>query len=152
VRSQCVELPGRRTEQRTARSGAFGVGASVVDRGGGVVDEQPGTVELHVSIGEQMLEGLERADGTAELVTLLGVLDGPVIGVRDAAGEEVPKAFVTRRDTYPDLGGDEVLEFVAARVAPYKKIRAIEFVGVIPKSPAGKILRKKLRLREQVSR
>jgi acyl-coenzyme A synthetase/AMP-(fatty) acid ligase len=30
-------------------------------------------------------------------------------------------------------------------VAPYKRIRAIEFVEAIPKSPSGKILRRVLR-------
>jgi acyl-coenzyme A synthetase/AMP-(fatty) acid ligase len=33
-------------------------------------------------------------------------------------------------------------------VAPYKKVRAVEFVDAIPKSAAGKILRKELRARE----
>ncbi len=40
------------------------------------------------------------------------------------------------------------MAFVAAVVAPYKKVRAVEFVDAIPKSPAGKILRKELRARE----
>lgn len=87
------------------------------------------------------------AELEAVLLTHEGIADAAVIGVRNEAGEEVPKAFVTRRDTRPDLGSDEVLEFVAARVAPYKKIRAVEFLDEIPKSPAGKILRKELRKR-----
>jgi len=37
---------------------------------------------------------------------------------------------------------------VAARVAHYKKIRHVEFLEQIPKSAAGKILRKDLRSRE----
>jgi acyl-coenzyme A synthetase/AMP-(fatty) acid ligase len=35
--------------------------------------------------------------------------------------------------------------WVAERVAPYKKIRMVEFTDVIPKSGTGKILRKDLR-------
>jgi acyl-coenzyme A synthetase/AMP-(fatty) acid ligase len=34
--------------------------------------------------------------------------------------------------------------WVAERVAPYKKIRMVEFIDVIPKSPSGKILRREL--------
>jgi acyl-coenzyme A synthetase/AMP-(fatty) acid ligase len=35
--------------------------------------------------------------------------------------------------------------WVAERVAPYKRVRAVEFVTEIPKSPSGKILRRQLR-------
>jgi acyl-coenzyme A synthetase/AMP-(fatty) acid ligase len=38
-----------------------------------------------------------------------------------------------------------VKDFVAGRVAPYKKIREVEFTTTIPKSASGKILRKDLR-------
>ena len=47
-----------------------------------------------------------------------------------------------------DLTAAEVLSFVAERVAPYKKVRMVEFVAAIPKSASGKILRKDLRARE----
>ena len=43
----------------------------------------------------------------------------------------------------------DVLAFVAARVAPYKKLRAVEIVDSIPKSPSGKILRRTLIERER---
>jgi len=33
---------------------------------------------------------------------------------------------------------------VEERVAPYKKVREIEFVEAIPKTPSGKILRREL--------
>jgi acyl-coenzyme A synthetase/AMP-(fatty) acid ligase len=37
------------------------------------------------------------------------------------------------------------MEFVAGHVAPYKKVRQVAFIDVIPKSASGKILRKDLR-------
>jgi acyl-coenzyme A synthetase/AMP-(fatty) acid ligase len=77
-----------------------------------------------------------------------GVADAAVVGVRDRDGEEIPKAFVVRSATSPDLTPDEVMASVAAQVAPYKKVRAVEFVDAIPRSAAGKILRKELRARE----
>jgi acyl-coenzyme A synthetase/AMP-(fatty) acid ligase len=39
------------------------------------------------------------------------------------------------------------MEFVASRVAPHKKIRSVEFIEQVPKSAAGKILRKDLKAR-----
>lgn len=37
------------------------------------------------------------------------------------------------------------MAYVAERVEPYKKIRAVEFIDQIPKSATGKILRRDLR-------
>jgi len=37
------------------------------------------------------------------------------------------------------------MAFVAENVAPHEKVRAVEFIDVIPKSTSGKILRKNLR-------
>ena len=37
------------------------------------------------------------------------------------------------------------MAWVAERVAPHKRIRRVEIVDAIPRSPAGKILRRELR-------
>ena len=87
------------------------------------------------------------AELEAVLLSHEGVADAAVIGVRDGDGQEVPKAFVVRAASFPDLDADAVLAFVAAQVAPFKKVRVVEFVDAIPKSAAGKILRKELRAR-----
>jgi acyl-coenzyme A synthetase/AMP-(fatty) acid ligase len=42
---------------------------------------------------------------------------------------------------------EEIMAFVAERVAPYKRLRALEVVDEIPKSPSGKILRRVLKER-----
>ena len=84
----------------------------------------------------------------AELEALLlshdGVADAAVVGVNDADGEEIPKAFIVRQPGV-ELSAEDVMSFVASKVAPYKKVRRVEFIDVIPKSSAGKILRKDLR-------
>ncbi|ABM12925.1 MULTISPECIES: 4-coumarate--CoA ligase family protein [Mycolicibacterium] len=90
----------------------------------------------------------------AELEALLlshpGIADAAVVGVHDEEGEEVPKAFVVRQASTDADGGAalteaDVIEFVAGQVAPYKKVRQVEFIDAIPKSASGKILRKDLR-------
>ena len=62
------------------------------------------------------------------------------------ADGEFPKAFVVRRDG-SDLDADAVMAHVAERVAPYKKVREVEFIDTVPKNPSGKILRRELKAR-----
>jgi len=88
------------------------------------------------------------AELEALLLTHPKIADAAVIGVRDDEGEEVPKAFVVRQPGAEDLTEQAVMDFVASQVAPHKKVRVVEFVDAIPKSAAGKILRKDLRQRE----
>jgi 4-coumarate--CoA ligase len=56
-------------------------------------------------------------------------------------------AFVVRQPggqagTLDEAG---VMDFVAGRVAPFKKIRRVEFIEAVPKSASGKILRRLLK-------
>lgn len=74
------------------------------------------------------------------------IADAAVIGAADEDGQEVPKAFVVRQAD-ADLTADDVMTFVASRVAPHEKVRQVEFTDAIPKSSSGKILRKDLRVR-----
>ena len=89
------------------------------------------------------------AELEAVLLAHPGIADAAVIGVQDGEGEEVPKAFVVK--LAPQDGADlteaQVMDFVAGQVAPYKKVRQVEFIEAIPKSASGKILRKDLRTR-----
>jgi acyl-CoA synthetase (AMP-forming)/AMP-acid ligase II len=90
----------------------------------------------------------------AELEALLlshpAVLDAAVVAMPDPAAGEVPKAYVVAQGE-PDAEG--IMAWVAERVAPYKKLRALEFIDEIPKSPTGKILRRvlKARLEEELA-
>ncbi|WP_222267698.1 4-coumarate--CoA ligase family protein [Modestobacter marinus] len=94
-------------------------------------------------------KGYQVAPAELEAV-LLGhpeIVDAAVIGVLDReSGDELPKAFVVRSPGSA-LTGDDVTAFVAERVAPHKKVRLVEFIEAVPKSAAGKILRKDLRSR-----
>jgi acyl-CoA synthetase (AMP-forming)/AMP-acid ligase II len=96
-------------------------------------------------------KGLQIAPAELEAVLLAhdGVADAAVIPVPDEEAGEVPKAFVVLK---PGTTPDDVCAFVAARVAPYKKLRHIEVTEQIPKSPSGKILRRLLVEKERAKR
>jgi acetyl-CoA synthetase len=78
------------------------------------------------------------------------VLEAAVVPSPDPLRLSVPKAFITlRADVMP---GKEVarsiFEYSRARLAPYKRIRRIEFTE-LPKTISGKIRRVELRKKEQ---
>ncbi len=81
------------------------------------------------------------AELEAVLVTHPAVADAAVIPFPDDEAGEVPKAFIVLKS---EASPDVIKAYVAARVAPYKKIREIEFIDQIPKSLSGKILRRVL--------
>ncbi|WP_033321911.1 4-coumarate--CoA ligase family protein [Streptomyces yerevanensis] len=90
------------------------------------------------------------AELEALLLTHPGIADAAVIGVYDSDNNEVPHAYVVRQPTAGDLTEAEVMQYVAERVAPYKKIRHVDFIGGVPRAASGKILRRELRdLRER---
>jgi acyl-CoA synthetase (AMP-forming)/AMP-acid ligase II len=82
------------------------------------------------------------AELEAVLVSHPKVKDAGVIGVPMEDGGEAPKACVVAED---GLDADELIAYVAERVAPYKRVREVEFVDEVPKSASGKILRRLLR-------
>ena len=87
------------------------------------------------------------AELEALLLTHPLIADVAVIGVMDDEGEEIPKAFVVLQ-AGAELDAEGVMAFVAEHVAPYKKVRRVQFTDAIPKSSSGKILRKDLRAAE----
>ena len=92
-------------------------------------------------------KGLQVAPAELENVLLSHpqISDAAVIPVPDEEAGEIPKAFVVIDG---DLSDDDIMSFVAERVAPHKKVRRVEAVDEIPKSPSGKILRRVLRDKE----
>jgi len=79
------------------------------------------------------------AELEAVLVAHPAVAEAAVIPSLDDEHGEVPKAFVVLKSAATP---EELMEFVAGRVASYKKVRKLVIVDAIPKSPAGKLLRR----------
>ncbi|KAG6590952.1 4-coumarate-CoA ligase [Phytophthora cinnamomi] len=78
------------------------------------------------------------------------ISDACCVRGKDAFGEEIPKAFVVLKDptNAAGLSEEDVMDFVASKVAPFKKVRQVEFIEAIPKSATGKILRRELQTHE----
>src|SRR5262249_57081788 len=81
------------------------------------------------------------AELEAILLTHPAVADAAVVRSPDELAGEIPKAFVVLRSPASE---QELMAWMAERVASYKRVRQVEFTDSIPKSPAGKILRRLL--------
>ena len=83
------------------------------------------------------------AELEALLATHPAVADAAVLRRPDPASGEVPVAVVVPRPgAEPDP--DELLAWVAERVEPHKRVRAVRFADAIPRTPSGKLLRRAL--------
>lgn len=79
------------------------------------------------------------------------VEDVAVMGVPDDYSGELPKAYVVVKEGVPmdEKTGRELMKYVKDKKVRYKWIKEISFVGEIPKSASGKILRRVLRDKER---
>lgn len=73
------------------------------------------------------------------------VLEAAVIGIPDEKWGEGVKAFVVLKQG-AHASESEIIEFCKMHLASYKKPKTVEFRTDLPKSPAGKILKKELRV------
>ncbi|KAG6402231.1 hypothetical protein SASPL_139107 [Salvia splendens] len=71
------------------------------------------------------------------------ITDAAVIPLEDEAAGQIPVACVVRAAA-DKLTEDQVIQFINSQVAPYKAIRRVSFINAIPRSAAGKILRRQL--------
>lgn len=90
----------------------------------------------------------------AEVENLLyrhpAIKEAVVIGISDPYRGETPKAFIILKQEYiGNVTEEEILEWCKENMATYKRPRFIEFRQELPKSAAGKILRRILVEEEQ---
>ena len=67
-----------------------------------------------------------------------------MIGIPDDEAGELPKAFVVPVEGQT-VTLEEIQELVGEHLVSYKQVRRMELIDAIPKSAAGKILRRELR-------
>ena len=100
---------------------------------------------------KEMIKYKGFAVAPAEVEALLlehpAVRDCGVVARTDACTGEIPVAFVVLREAFAESKklGDELCEFVAQRLTPYKQPREIRFVDSVPRTASGKILRRELK-------
>ncbi|KAK9058808.1 hypothetical protein SSX86_023651 [Deinandra increscens subsp. villosa] len=82
------------------------------------------------------------------LMTHPEIMDAAVIPYIDEEAGEIPMAYVVLK-TGSSLTSEEIQDFIAKQVSSFKRIRKVAFIDIIPKSAAGKILRRELRQKIQ---
>lgn len=104
-----------------------------------------------VSREDDMIKSSGYRIGPAEVEEAIAkhpaVADVGVVGIPDPDKGQVTKAFVVLKPGYE--GGDAFFEelktFLKDHIAVYKLPRLIEYVSELPRTPTGKLLRRKLR-------
>ena len=84
------------------------------------------------------------AELEALLLTHPSIADCAVVPAEDPEAGEIPVGFVVYKENMVE-NPETIMEFIAQKVSPQKKIRRIIQIEQIPKSPSGKILRRYLR-------
>jgi len=110
----------------------------------GVLDED-GYLTIVDRIKDMLISGGENVY-PAELENVLlsheCVADAGVIGVPSKKWGESPLAVIVKKE---DVSAEDIMSFCNGKLAPYKAIKVVEFVDVIPRNPSGKILKRVLR-------
>lgn len=108
--------------------------------------DEDGFVTIVDRVKDMLISGGENVY-PAELENVLlshdKIADAAVIGIPSAKWGESPLAVVVPKEE--GLDAAEVMEFCKGKVAPFKQIKAVEFVETIPRNPSGKILKRELR-------
>ncbi|KAL0450480.1 UNVERIFIED_CONTAM: 4-coumarate--CoA ligase-like 1 [Sesamum latifolium] len=141
VRSQCVMKGYYKNEHETTLT---------IDKDGwlhtgdiGYIDDD-GDVFIVDRIKELIkYKGFQVAPAELEAILLShpSVEDAAVVGIPDNEAGEIPAACVVMNKKAKE-SEEDMMDYVSSNVASYKRVRALQFVDAIPKSPSGKIMRR----------
>ena len=112
----------------------------------GVLDEE-GYLFLKDRMKDMIISGGENiypAEVESVLIDHPSVSDVAVIGMPDAKWGETVIAVVVRAEGV-DLSPQDVIDFANGRMARYKLPRRVVFTDLLPRNPAGKVLKRELR-------
>ena len=92
-----------------------------------------------------VVSGFKVWPGEVEEVVMMlpGVREVGVAAVADEKSGEAVKVFLVKKD--PALSAEEVISHCRANLTAYKVPKEVEFRDTLPKSPIGKILRRRLK-------
>ncbi len=136
--------------ERLLRSQARGVQKGWNQMGDAVYEDETGNL-FFVSREDEMIKSSGYRIGPAEVEWAISrhprVADVGVVGVPDPEKGQVTKAVIVLK---PGEKGSEALteelkEFLKDHIAIYKLPRIVEYVGSLPRTPTGKLLRRKLK-------
>ena len=114
----------------------------------GYMDED-GYVYIHDRIKDMIVSGGENIYPTDIENTIFGhpaVADVAVIGVPDDRWGEAVKAIVVLEDG-ASASAESIIAFAKEQIAAYKVPKTVDFVELLPRNAAGKLLKKDLRAR-----
>ncbi|BAT76720.1 hypothetical protein LR48_Vigan627s006300 [Vigna angularis] len=86
------------------------------------------------------------AELEAILIAHPNISDAAIVSMKDEVAGEVPVAFVVRSKG-SNISEQEIKQYISNQVVFYKRISRVFFVGSIPKSASGKILRREMMAR-----
>jgi acyl-CoA synthetase (AMP-forming)/AMP-acid ligase II len=96
-------------------------------------------------------ENIYPAEVEAVLARHPAVADVAVIGRPDPVwGEAVHAVIIPAADAAGNVSGDEIIAWCRDQLAHFKCPKSVEFVGTLPRTTTGKVLKRELRARQEV--
>ena len=106
----------------------------------------------HFSVADPTISEDATVEGDAWAIEAKGAQTVRLFEVPDPDVGERIKSFVVVRQDVKGVGGQELIRWCKDRLAPYEVPQYVEFRDMLPKSKAGKLLRRELRAEEQRKR
>jgi acyl-CoA synthetase (AMP-forming)/AMP-acid ligase II len=108
--------------------------------------DEDGFITIVDRVKDMLISGGENVYPAEIENVLLGhetIADAAVIGIPSARWGESPLAVIVSKEA--DLSAETVMDYCKGKLAPFKVVKAVEFVEEIPRNPSGKILKRELR-------
>ncbi len=136
--------------ERLLQSQARGVRKGWNQMGDAVYEDEEGNI-FFVSREDDMIKSAGYRIGPAEVESAIArhprVADVGVVGVPDPEKGQITKAVIVMKpgEEGSEAFAEELKEFLRDHIAIYKLPRIVEFVDSLPRTPTGKLLRRKLK-------